>query len=121
MTFWSKDYDGVEVDTAAWNTAIPEADIIDSASMKPHLKWTGTKRTWGLGFDGLLDIYEANLLVGEESDPYVETSVLATPEITNSKGERKNMQPVLGREIISQYKWEIDYKASTVRVTKYGK
>jgi Retroviral aspartyl protease len=104
---WSKTYDAM-VDTGAWNTAIPAADI-EIPNGQPNLKYTGTHYTTGLGWSGNLALYEATLLIGEE-DTYYNSEILATPH---------NFGPVIGREIISQYRWDIDYKSKMIKVSKY--
>jgi hypothetical protein len=105
-TVWSKTYDAM-VDTGAWNTAIPAADI-EILNGQSNLKFVGTHFTRGLGFSDNLDLYEATLLIGEE-DRFYSSQILATP----------NFGPVIGREIISQYRWNIDYKSKIIRVSKY--
>lgn len=96
------------VDTGAWNTAIPAADI-EIRNGQPNLKYTGTHFTKGLGFGGHLALYEANLFIGEE-DRYCNSQILATPP---------NFDAVIGREIISLYRWNIDYKLKIIEVSKY--
>jgi hypothetical protein len=103
---WSKTYDAM-VDTGAWNTAIPAADI-EIRNGQSNLKFIGTHFTRGLGFSGNLDLYEATLFIGEEDRIY-NSQILATP----------NFGPVIGREIISQYRWNIDYKSKIIKVSKY--
>jgi hypothetical protein len=114
---WSKPYEQVMIDTGAFNTAIPQIDIAPTSTIQ-HLELIGIRKTGGLGFEGFLNVYEANLSVGEQ-DTYLKTPVLATPNMVTNEGESKPMDPVLGREIISHYMWEIDYKAKTVKATKY--
>lgn len=94
---WSKTYVAV-VDTGAWNTAIPIIDI-EIPNRQPNLKYCGLHHTTGLNFDGDLSLYEATLLIGEE-DRYNNRQILALPP--------PNFGPVIGREIISQYRWDID-------------
>jgi hypothetical protein len=103
---WSKTYDAM-IDTGAWNTAIPAADI-EIPNSQPNLRYCGTHHTTGLNFDGYLSLYEATLFVGEE-DKYSNRQVLAFP---------RTMCPLIGREIISQYLWYIDYKSKRIKVSK---
>lgn len=104
------------IDTGASNSAIPESDI-DTTATPPNLKYIGPYHTWGLGFDGYLSIYEANLKVGDE-ESYDDFLILGTPDIITSEGETKRMPAIIGREIISKYKWEIDFKTKAVKATK---
>ncbi len=102
---WIRDYEMI-VDTGAFNTAIPENEIIKPFNGGTNLLFIGIHYATGVGFSGDLDMYEANLLVGE--DMYEKCPIIAIP----------NRQFLLGREIISQYKWEIDYRAQSVKTIK---
>lgn len=113
---WSKDYPTALIDTGAWKTAIPLDDIV-SKSTGANLRYTGSHLTHGLGFQGLLDIFEANLSVGGDSFP--KSAILATPTFTGPDGNPKQMPAVVGREILACYKWEIDWKAKSVRTTRH--
>ncbi len=106
---WSKKYDACVIDTGAWNTAIPIDDIIPPSitSSRANLKYRGQHYTTGLGFEGELSIFEATLLVGGE-ETYHNAQVVGVPM----------KWPILGREIISLYKWEIDWKSKTVKVSR---
>ena len=100
---WTREYDSL-VDTGAFNTTIPRDEIIPQTENDvQNLLYLGSHHATGIGFNGYLDTFEANILVGEE-DEYKETMIIAGP----------NRQFLLGREIISQYKWEIDWKIQKV-------
>jgi hypothetical protein len=104
---WFKEYEAV-VDTGAFNTAIPTDEIIppNITPPKPNLKYMGICKVKGVGLNGHLDVYEATLSVGEE-DEFQNVQVVGVPH---------NLI-LLGREIISRYKWEIDWKTRSVKAT----
>lgn len=99
---WSKKYDACIIDTGAWNTAIPTNDIMPSNTSMVNLRYSGNHFTRGLGFEGDLPMFEADLLVG--GDTYKGVQVQGIPM----------RWPILGREIISRYRWEINWKTGTV-------
>jgi hypothetical protein len=104
-SLWAKTYENVLVDTGAWNTGIPLDDIIPPTATPPqaNLKFMGAASVTGLNFNGSISMFEANLKVGEEEE-YQKVQVAGLPMPL----------PVLGLEIIRQYKWEIDWKLRTV-------
>jgi hypothetical protein len=108
VTSWSREYKAM-IDTGAFNTAIPLADI-KLPNVTPtilNLKYLHTHQTSGVNLDGLLDVYEATLLVGEE-DEYRNVPVVGAPM----------KWAVIGREIMKLFKWEIDWKLKTVKISK---
>ena len=61
----------------------------------------------GVGFEGYWEVYYANLLIGEE-DEYSCVHVIGA-DIPAGKA-------LIGREIISKFKWRIDYKLKAVDI-----
>lgn len=97
------------IDTGAFNTAVP-VDHIKPPNTTPtilNLKHIGIHQTSGLCFDGSLDVYEATFFIGEE-DEYKSAPVIGAPM----------KWAVIGREILKLFKWEIDWKLKSVKISK---
>lgn len=103
ISAWTQEYESM-VDTGAFMTAIPRDEIIPPNNTGANLEYLGPHYTHGVGFKGYLDKFEATILVGEE-DEYKEIPIIAVPN---------DSQYLLGRDIISKYKWEIDWKIQKV-------
>ncbi|MGI0080026.1 MAG: hypothetical protein ACRECH_10420 [Nitrososphaerales archaeon] len=108
---WTKKYEKCIVDTGAWNTGIPLSDISPpELKGKFNLKTNPPypHRTQGIGnYDEFVSMFEANLLVGEED--HYPLAIIAGFSMK---------WPVVGREILSLYKWEIDWQSKSVVATK---
>lgn len=104
---WNKEYEAM-IDTGAFNTAIPVNDVCPPSNTSiTKLNYSGVLRvTAPGGFDDYRDIYDAALIIGEE-DSFPLSKVVAI-ELDCA---------IIGREIISRYRWEIDFEKKQVNAS----
>lgn len=110
VTEWTKEYPTALIDTGASKTIIPIEDILppNTQPQVKNLEFSGTTKMKRIGSEMMVSVFHANFLVGGE-DQFNNAYVVGAPISF----------VVIGQEIISQYKWEIDYKSGTVIAMKH--
>ncbi len=92
-----REYDKVLVDTGAFKTCIPFTDCIQL-----RLQFVGTHNASGLFGEGELPLFECNIAF-DDNDSHSALTVLGVPMDA----------PLIGRDILSKYKFEIDWVSKT--------